>query len=149
MPKCSPMVLQRIGMLAGRVGFADVRKGMSPQMHQQMHLSGGNVRADCSIWDGSIVNELPLVLAGADGGMVQFGNFLQKERVIGEVFAEPLKLFAGSSRVVVAQIVKSQQNPGKRHKKAATISNQRQLFYTLFLIAFESAKAQHPADRSS
>src|SRR5438270_6947758 len=50
-------VLQRIGMLAGRMGFADVRKGMSPQMHQQMHLSGGNVQAGCSIWDGSIVNE--------------------------------------------------------------------------------------------
>jgi hypothetical protein len=31
-------------MLTGRTGFADVRKGMSPQMHQQMHLSGGNVR---------------------------------------------------------------------------------------------------------
>jgi len=55
MPKYSPKVLQRIGMLSGRMGFADVRKGMSPQMHQQMHLSGGNVRAGCSIWDVSIV----------------------------------------------------------------------------------------------
>ncbi|HZD06703.1 MAG TPA: hypothetical protein VE176_00570, partial [Candidatus Limnocylindrales bacterium] len=41
--KYSPKVLQRIGMLAGRMGFADVRKGMSPQMHQQMHLSEGNM----------------------------------------------------------------------------------------------------------
>jgi hypothetical protein len=40
----SPKVLQRIGMLAGRMGFADVRKGMSPQMHQQMHLSGAMFR---------------------------------------------------------------------------------------------------------
>ena len=80
--------------------------------------------------------------------MVQFGNFLQKKRVIGEVFAEPLQLFAGRSRIVVAKIVKSQQDPGKRHKKTAMIGDQRQLFYALFLIAFESAKAQHPADRS-
>jgi len=55
MPKYSPKVLQRIGMLTGRMGFADVRKGMSPQMHLRMHLSGGNVQAGYSIWDVSIV----------------------------------------------------------------------------------------------
>src|SRR5258708_6309860 len=115
-----------------------------------MHLPGGNVRADCSIWDVSIVNEnCRLVLAGASGGMVQFGNFLQKERVIGKVLAEPLKLFTGRRRFIVTQIVKSQQDSGKRHKKAAVIGDQRQLFYTLFLVTFESAKAQHPTDRRS
>ena len=53
------------------MGFADVRKGMSPQMHLQMHLSGGNIRAGCSIWDVSIVNEnCRLVLARAGDWMV-------------------------------------------------------------------------------
>src|SRR5438270_10974620 len=114
-------------MLAGRMGFADVRKGMSPQTHLRMHLSGGNVQAGCSIWDVSIVNEnCRLVLAGAGGWMVQFCNFPQKERVIGEVFTKPLQLFAGRGGVVVAQIVKSQQDAGKRHKKAAMIGYERQ-----------------------
>ena len=55
-----------IGMLTGRMGFADVRKGMSPQMHLQMHLSGGNVQAGYSIWDVCIVNEnCCLILSGA------------------------------------------------------------------------------------
>jgi hypothetical protein len=53
--------------------FADVLKGMSPQMHQQLHLSGGNV-----VQSGMfLVNEnCRLVLAGASGWMIQFGNFL-------------------------------------------------------------------------
>src|SRR3954468_7503326 len=85
-------------------------------------FQGAMFGAGCSIWDGSIVNEnCRLVLAGAGGWMVQLGNFLQKERVIGEVLAEPFKLFAGRSRVVVAQIVKGQQDTGKRHKKTAMI----------------------------
>ena len=117
-------------------------------MHLQMHLSGGNVQAGYSIWDVSIVNENCRLVWPGGGRMVQFGNFLQKERVIGEVFTEPLQLFAGGSGVVVAEIVKSQQNAGKRHKKAAVIGDKRQLFYPLFLIAFEPAQAQHPADRS-
>src|SRR5882672_4170137 len=102
------------------------------------------------IWDVSIVNEnCRLVLAGTGAWVVQFGNFLQKEGVIGEVFAEPLQPFAGGSRVVVAQVVKSQKNPGKRHKETTVVGDERQFFYTLCLITFESAKAQHPADRSS
>ena len=46
--------------------------------------------------------------------MVQFGNFLQEERIVGVVLAEPLQLFAGSRGIVVAKVVKSQQNSGKR-----------------------------------
>src|ERR1700739_3239398 len=115
----------------------------------KMHLSGGNVWAGCSIWDVSIVNEnCRSVLSGTDGRMVQFGNFLQKERVVGEVFTEPLKLFTGCSGVVVAKIVKSQQDSGKRHEKTAMIGYQSQLFYALFLVAFEPTQAKHPADRS-
>src|ERR1700722_3229068 len=81
--------------------------------------------------------------------MIQFGNFLQKERVIRIMLTEPFQLLAGAGDVLMAKVVKSQQNTGKWHEKTAMISYQRQLFYTLFLVAFESAQAQHPADRRS
>jgi hypothetical protein len=44
------------GMLTGQTGFADVRKGMSPQRHQAMHLLWGR-RGDPSTRDVFIVNE--------------------------------------------------------------------------------------------
>src|SRR6185369_4283614 len=83
-------------------------------------FQGAMFRAGCSIWDVSIVNEnCRSVLAGTHGWMVQFGNFLQKERIIGKVFAEPFQVFSGCRRIVMPQIIKSKQYPGERHKEAA------------------------------
>src|SRR5258708_4639546 len=110
----------------------------------------GNVRGRLFNPGCFIVNEKCwLVLPRAVRWMVQFGNFLQKERIVRVMLAEPLELFARADRVLVAKIVKSQQDTGKRHEKTAMIGNQRQLFYTLFLVTFEAAQPQHPADRRS
>ncbi len=130
------------------MGFADVRKGMSPQMHHKCTTQGQCLGRLFNLGCLYCKRKCRLVLSGAHGRMVQFGNFLQEERIIGKVLAEPFKFFAGRDSVIVAQIVKSQQDAGKRHKKTAVISNQRELFYALLLVTFESAKAQHPADRS-
>ncbi|MGZ4856060.1 MAG: hypothetical protein ACXVKH_12725, partial [Candidatus Angelobacter sp.] len=60
------------------MGFADVRKGVSPQMHLQMHLSGGNVQAGLfNLGCFYCKRECRLVLSGANGWMVQLGDFLQ------------------------------------------------------------------------
>src|SRR5215831_19718227 len=81
--------------------------------------------------------------------MFQFGNFLRKKRVVREALAQPLQLLARRGSVLVAKIVKSQQNAGKGHEKTAMLGGQRQFFQALLLIAFESAQAEHPSHRRS
>src|SRR5712675_407784 len=136
--KYSPKVLQRIGMLAGRMGFADVRKGMSPQMHHKCTTQGQCLGRLFNLGCLYCKRKCRLVLSGAHGGMVQFGNFLPKQGVVGEVFAQPLQPFSRSESVLMPKIIKSQENTSKRHEKTTVIGNQRQLFYTLLLITFES-----------
>ena len=71
--------------------------------------------------------------------MVQFGNFLGKKRIMRELRAQPLQSLARFRGVLMAQIVKRQQDTGKGQQIPAMVRNQCQLFHALFLIAFQSS----------
>ena len=89
------------------------------------------------------------MLALSDGRVVQFGKFLQEERIVGIVLAQPVEFLARFSDVLVAKIVKSQQYAGKWRQKTAMIGNQLELFYALFLVSFEAIQAEKPSNRRS
>jgi len=84
------------------MGFADVRKGMSPQMHHKCTFQGQRLGRSFKLGCFYCKRKCGLVLSGAHGRMVQFGNFLHKQRVIGKVFAQPLQPFSRSESVLMA-----------------------------------------------
>src|SRR5260221_9607138 len=87
------------------------------------------------------------LLHGCSVRPVAFRQLFPEQRVSRVLLMQELKLLSRRGFVLVSQVIEGQNDAGKRRQEPAAIRGQLQLFEPLFLVAFDAANTEYPADR--